>query len=68
MKLIALTGPQQTQAEANKAVLATARAAFQAAQQAHLNYLRSIAAAGSPPVPASARVQLTDDCCSIIVS
>jgi hypothetical protein len=67
MKVITLTAPQQTQAAANKAAVAVAHAAFVAAQQTHLNYLHSVAAAGSPPAPTSARVQLTDDCCSIII-
>ena len=56
MKAITLTAPQQTQAAANKAAVATAAAAFAAAQKTHLDYLRT--AAG---FPASARVSLSDD-------
>jgi hypothetical protein len=56
MKAITLTAPQQTQAAANKAALATAQAAYIAAQQTAVSYLRS--AAG---LPATARVQLSDD-------
>jgi hypothetical protein len=56
MKAVTLTAPQQTQAAANKAALATAQAAYVAAQNAHVSYLRT--AAG---LSANARVQLSDD-------
>ena len=56
MEAITLTAPQQTQAATNKASVATTQAAFAAARQAHLNYLRT--AAG---LPATARVALSDD-------
>jgi hypothetical protein len=68
MKVIILTGSQQTQAAANQAAHDAAQAAYVAARQTHLNYLLSIAAAGSPPVaPLNGRVQLTDDGDAIII-
>jgi len=63
MKVITLTAPQQTQVAANKAALATAQAAYVAAQQTHLNYLRT-----SAGVAATARVQLSDDGTMVIIS
>lgn len=56
MKAITLTAPQQTQAATNKAALAAARTALATALNTHLAYLRT--AVG---LPASAKVQLSDD-------
>jgi hypothetical protein len=67
MKTITLTTPQRTQATANKTALATAQAAYVAALETHLSYLRSVAAAGSPPVLTTGRVQLSDDGTTIII-
>jgi len=66
MKTITLTTPQQTQAATNKAALMTAQVACIAAQQTHVDYLRAVAAAGSPPVTAG-RVQLSDDGTTLII-
>jgi len=56
MKAHTLTAPQQTQAATNKAAVATARAALQAALKTQNEYLQT-----SAGVPANSRVQLSDD-------
>jgi hypothetical protein len=63
MRVITLTAPQQTQAATNKAALATAQAAYVAAQQTAINYLRTVAG-----LPANARVSLSDDGTMVICS
>lgn len=62
MKAVILTGPQQTQAATNKAAVAAARAALQAAVKTQEDYLRT-----SATVTASDRVQLSDDGTTVIV-
>jgi hypothetical protein len=62
MKTATLTAPQQTQAAANKAALATAQTAYLAAMQTHLAYLRTTAG-----VAANVRVQLSDDGTTVII-
>jgi hypothetical protein len=63
MKAATLTAPQQTQAAANKAAVVAARAALAAAVNTQNTYLQT--AAG---LPATARVQLSDDGTMVISS
>jgi hypothetical protein len=62
MKVVELTAPQKTQTAADKAAVATAQAALQAAYDKQQAYLRSLAGAKNTD-----RVTLDDDGDCIVV-